>query len=66
MDHNPIELKIQVKVPQPPPSIITKINCTQFQTIINNVPTLLPEINYTNDTENFIRSITNEIKDLLL
>lgn len=51
MDHNPIELKIQIKVPQPPPKIISKINYTQLQIIINNTPILLPEINNTNDID---------------
>ena len=60
-DHNPIQINIQIRTPPEPHKIITKTNWTQFQNNINALPTVLPNINCTNDIDNLVESITSDI-----
>ena len=37
-DHNPILIKLQIRLPPEPPKIINKINWTQFHHLVNELP----------------------------
>ena len=61
-DHNPILIKLQIRLPPEPPKIIHKINWTQFHHLVNELPPPPPQINSTDEIDLLVECITDEIK----
>ena len=64
-NHNPVTLKLRIRLPPEPLKIASRINWTQFHQLTNNLPPSPPDINSTNDIDLLVETITSEIKSAI-